>query len=323
MIFANLNKFSITIFILLFVISLVVFYFQFKEYKKTKAKHRFYWIISIIISFIILLFPIFWIKSLKQESITTTWTNISFVLDVSKSMNALDFTDGNNIFSRLVAAKSFIADFISQNPWNKYSLVVFAWDTGRVLPFTQDVDLFVTMLTSVDENNVSKQWTNLKDAIKDGFKNFISDNDFWSLVLISDWSDDEYLNFDELIDLKNNKKVKLLVVWVWKTKGAYIPIWQDPFGQITYKTYNGEKVITKLNEKNLKEIANYFSWDYYNLDKLSKLDNLASLLKDVSKKAFVSNKENYIDLTRNFVIVSFLFFLIYLIFLLKNDKNKK
>jgi hypothetical protein len=89
-----------------------------------------------------------------------------------------------------------------------------------------------------------------------------------------------------------------------------------------YKTYNGQKVVTKLNENNLKEVANYFSWEYYNLDKLSKTENLESLLKDVSKKAILTNKENYVDLTRYFVIFSFLFFSIYLFSLVKYVKNK-
>lgn len=321
MIFSNLNTFSVTICILLLVISLIVFYFEFKEYNKTKNKQRFYGVVSLIISFLILLLPIFWIKSLNKENIKTEWTNIVFVLDVSKSMNALDFSEGREVFSRLIAAKSFIGDYISQNQWNKYSLVVFAWDTQRVLPFTQDTDLFVTMLTSVNENNVSKQWTNLKDALKDWFKNFTEDNDFWSIVLISDWSDEDSISLDELKDLKN-EKIKLLVVWVWTTLWAHIPIWQDPFWQIVYKTFNGEKVVTKLNENSLKEIANYFLWEYYNLDRLSKTNDLSSLLKGVSKKALTTNKENYVDLTRNFVIISFLFFIIYLISLFRYGKNK-
>ncbi len=258
---------------------------------------------------------------MKKKNTTTEWTNIVFVLDVSKSMNALDFSEWNSIFSRLIAAKNFIADFISKNQWNRYSLVVFAWDTQRVLPFTSDAELFVTMLSAIDENNVSKQGTNLVGALKDWFKNFTVDNDFWSLVLISDWSDEKSINLSELRDLKNDK-IKLLVVWVWTTAWANIPIWQDPFWQIMYKTYGGQKVVTKLNESSLKEVANYFSWDYYNLDKLSKTENLESLLKDVSKKAIITNKENYVDLTRYFVILSFLFFLIYLISLIRYDKNK-
>ena len=258
---------------------------------------------------------------MKKENSTTEWTNIVFVLDVSKSMNALDFSEWNSVFSRLIAAKNFIAGFISKNQWNRHSLVVFAWDTQRVLPFTTDAELFVTMLSAIDENNVSKQGTNLVEALKDGFKNFTEDNDFWSLVLISDWSDEKSVNLNELRDLKNDK-IKLLVVWVWTTAWANIPIWQDPFGQIMYKTYGGQKVVTKLNESSLKEVANYFSWDYYNLDKLSKTENLESLLKDVSKKAIITNKENYVDLTRYFVIFSFLFFSIYLFSLVKYDKNK-
>ncbi len=323
MIISNLNKFTVIIFILLLVVSFVVFYFQFSEFKKTHNKQRFYSFIALLVWFIILLFPIFWIKSLKNWITEWLWTNIVFVLDVSKSMNALDFSENRSLYSRLTVSKEFIADFIWQNPWNKYSLVVFAWDTQRVLPFTTDKDLFITMLSSIDENNVSKQGTNLVDAIRDWYKNFTKDDNFGALVLISDWSDDNSINLDWLKDLKNNKNIKLLVVWVWTNAGAPIPIWQDLFGQIMYKTYNWEKVITKVSETVLKEIANYFDWSYFHLDELSNLYSLSSILKDITKKTFKTDNENTIDLTRNFVIISFLFFMCYLILLIRYDKNKK
>lgn len=323
MIFTNLNTFTITIFAILVIVSLSVLYFQFREYKKTDNKNRFYSVIALILSFIVLLFPIFWIKTIKNWFVEWLWTNIVFVLDVSKSMKALDYSEKRSLYSRLTASKQFISLFISQNPWNKYSLVVFAWDTQRVLPFTTDKDLFVTMLSSVDENNVSKQWTNLIDAIRDWYKSFTKDDDFWAIVLISDWSDDKNIYLEWLKDLKTNKDIKIMVVWIWTKAGAPIPIWQDPFGQIIYKNYNWEKVITKIGETTLKQIANYFNWSYYHLDELSNLGNLSFILKDITKKTFKKDNENIIDTTRIFVIISFLFFMTYLIFLIKYDKNKK
>lgn len=322
MVITNLNKYTILIFILLLVVTLIVFYFQYREYKKTQNKFRFYPIIFLLVSFLLLCFPILWIKALKQEITTSLWTNIVFVLDVSKSMNALDINEKNETYSRLEASKNFIIDFVSKNEWNNYSLVVFAWDSQRVLPFTSDSEIFITLLSSVDENNVSKQWTNINEALNSWFKNFNWDENYGALVLISDWSDEENINLNNLKELKDNKNVKLLVVWVWTTSWANIPIWQDPFWQIIYKIYNWEKVITKLNENSLKEIANFFSGEYFNLEKLTQIDNLSSLLINVSKKAMVNMKDNFMDLTRNFVIASFVFFLIYLIFVLKYDKNK-
>lgn len=321
MIFSNLNTLSITIFTLLFAVCLVVFYFQFRDYKKTRNKHIFYRNILLIVSTLILLLPIFSIKKLTNQNNNLLWTNIVFVLDVSKSMKALDFQEDNTIFSRLVASKHFIENFVSKNTQNKYALVVFAWDTQRVLPFTTDAEFFLTMLENIDENNVTKQWTNLEWAIKDWFKNFIEDNKEWVMVVLSDWSDEEVW-LSDLKDEKNNKNIKTLVIWVGSTKWAYIPIWQDPFWQIIYKTYWWQKVLTKLNEESLQKIASYFSGEYYNLSKLTQIESIESLLKDVSKKSILNTKENYLDMTRYIVMISFILFCIYLVSLFKYVKNK-
>ena len=323
MFFSNLNTFSIIIFTLLLVISLIVFYFGFREYKKTKNRFRFYSMIAILLSFFVLSIPIFWIKTLKIENNNIVWTNIVFALDVSKSMNALDFNNGNDTYSRLTASKKFIGDFIEKNPWNKYALVVFAWDAIRVLPFTNDADLFMTILLWVNENNISKQWTNLKEAITEWFKNFTTEDDYGVLVLISDWGDETDLSITDFKNSENPKNVKLFVMWVGSTKWAYIPIWQDPFWKNLYKTYNSQTVVTQLNEQSLKKLASFFDWDYFSLTQFSSLDNKAGLLKNVTTKTFFSKSENIVDLTRIIIFVSFIFFLIYLISLLRYGKNKK
>ncbi|MFA5917373.1 MAG: VWA domain-containing protein [Candidatus Gracilibacteria bacterium] len=272
--------------------------------------------IAILISFFILSITIFGIKALKIENNNIVGTNIVFALDVSKSMNALDFNNGNDTYSRLTASKKFIGDFIEKNPGNKYALVVFAGDAIRVLPFTNDADLFMTILLGVNENNISKQGTNLKDAITEGFKNFTEEDDYGVLVLISDGGDETDLNISDFKNSKNPKDVKLFVMGVGGTKGAYIPIGQDPFGKMIYKTYNSQTVVTKLNEQSLKKLASFFDGDYFSLTQFSSLDNKAGLLKNVTTKTFFSKSENIVDLTRIITFVSFVFFLVYLIFLL-------
>jgi len=322
MLATNLNTTTLTIFTLFFIVSLIVFYLNFKEYKAQKNKFKFYQVWALLISFLILSLAIFWFKTVKNQDNSFFWTNIVFTLDVSKSMKALDFQESSNLYSRLQAAKWFIWDFISKFTWNKYALVVFAGDSMRVLPFSDDPNLFLTMLSWVDENNVTKQWTNIEDAINNWLKNFTKDNPEWVLVLISDWDDWNTIDLSKIANNDLWKKIKLLVIWVWSTKWAYIPVWQDVFGQINYKTYNWSKVVTKLDEKNLKAIADKYNWTYYSLDNLKNIDKLWNLLDWISKKEILTKSENSYDMTRNIVILSFVFFVLYLVLLLKYDKNK-
>nr|MDD3720461.1 VWA domain-containing protein [Candidatus Gracilibacteria bacterium] len=323
MIFTNLNIFISIIFIIFCIIIFLVVYKNYFEYKKTGSTYRFLSVIFLILSFFVLSIAIFGIKVFKTENNSYLGTNVVFVLDVSKSMKALDFSNNNETYSRLSAAKKFISDFVIKNPGNRYALTVFAGDAERVLPFTNDANLFLTILSGVDENNVTIQGTNLKEAINSGLRNFTKDDTFGLMVVLTDGDDENKINMTDFENFKNKKDIKSVVVGVGTTKGAYIPIGNDPFGDVIYKTYNGQKVITKLSDTSLKELAKILNGDYYNLDDIGRIDKIGSTLSSISKKIFYSKSENFVDMTRLFVYISFVFFIIYLLFLIKYDKRKK
>jgi len=51
--------------------------------------------------------------------------------------------------SRLEAAKEYIQEILIQYPHSRAALTVFAGDSLRILPFTQERDLFLTFLEAV------------------------------------------------------------------------------------------------------------------------------------------------------------------------------
>ncbi len=122
-----------------------------KKYKLLFKKWSTIKYIFLALSFIILSLWIFdikwWEKTTKTES---KWIDIVFVLDVSKSMNALDFHDNNYLYSRLTATKSMISNFVSNHPNDRVGLIIFAGDAHSISPLTLDHDTFLTFLDSVD-----------------------------------------------------------------------------------------------------------------------------------------------------------------------------
>ena len=316
--FGNFNFTSCVEFLIIFLACISILIIQFRKFfSKNISLYQFFANISLIFSLIILSFGIFQPKIIEKSETNISWSNIVFTLDVSKSMNASDIKIDDFIFSRLDASKEFIKNFISKYPQNKYALVVFAWESIRILPFTNDINLFSTLLTWVDSNNVSVQWTNLISALKSAKENFTDENDSWLIVLISDW-------WEEKLELeKFSSQIQILTIWVWTDVWAKIPIWTDYFGNPTYKTYNWETIISKLSSENLKQIANFYNWQYANLSELSDFKKIEKILQNTSKQVFVQNSEKSLDLTRYLAIASFLFFILFLIFLiLKNAKTK-
>ena len=330
----NLNITSILIFLTIIISSSFLIFLFFKKREKLKKKYfllfnqknSFYFkYIYLLLSLIIILFWIFEIKYWEKEQKTkVNWIDIVFVLDVSKSMNALDFTDSGYHISRLNFSKTLIADYVLKNTENRYSLVIFAWDAISISPLTTDSSIFLTFLENVDYRNLSKQWTNLEKAMLLGVnrlnKGSSEEKRAKALILLSDWWDFwEKIDFDYIEGILT-KDITNFIIWIWKTIWAKIPIGQDYFWNIKYQTFKWIQVITKLNEENLKKISTVVGWDYVKADDISDLERISYKINTLEKKAiFKTEWKNKKDFWRILSILSMLFFLLYLIDLRKKS----
>ena len=83
-------------------------------------------------------------ESLAEEKITADAIDIVLVMDVSGSMLARDFDP-----DRLGAAKAVAAEFISNRPFDRIGLVVFAGESFTQCPVTTDSTVLKTMLREI------------------------------------------------------------------------------------------------------------------------------------------------------------------------------
>jgi Ca-activated chloride channel family protein len=83
---------------------------------------------------------------------------------------------------------------------------------------------------------------------------------------------------------------KIFTVGVGSEEGMPIPEGQDAFGNINYKKYKGETVITALNPEPLKEIAQITGGEYFHAETAGDLKKLSQDLDALPKK--ISEEEN-------------------------------
>lgn len=204
---------------------------------------------------IISIFMIYFDFSKSSNDFYPEWTNsIAFVLDVSQSMNVSDTRDQ----SRLQTAKEYIISLMQNNMWYDFSLAIFAWESQRVIPFTQDIDLFATLISGIDSKNILKQWSNIESWLIDAFNSF-SPERTWKIIVLTDWDDSEIKINSEIVKEIKKQWIEILIVWVWSLNGGYIPS-GNSFNP--YKVYNWQRVIAKLNEEWLKRFTNKIGWTY-------------------------------------------------------------
>ena len=320
--FEQLNFQTLIIFLFLLWFFSVLIYFYFKKIKNTKIlifKNRtFVKEYFLIISFVLVLFTIFSPKYWElKSSWESKWIDVVFALDVSKSMNVADIKDSHYNYTRLDIIKQAISRFVVKHIENRYWLVVFAWDAVSSVPLTLDHDVFLTILKWVDYRNVFKQGTDIKQALKLALNRFnYNDNRSKAIVLITDWADKDYIvDTNYLKSLKRKyKNVKFFVVWVWTDKWWMIIKWRDPFWDIVYQKYKWRYVISKINRTNLRLIAWALDAPYIEINNVNDLLKLNKYFSSLQKKVleYSSNWEKN-NLIRFFIILSFIFFNLYLL----------
>jgi hypothetical protein len=176
-------------------------------------------------------------------------------------------------------------------------------------PLTQDFDSFEQMLLTTDANSLKTNWTNIQTALERAAIMFPKNNKANLMVLLSDWWDEQ----QDFI-LANNAikagQINVLTIWLGSEKWSFIPEYITPFWEKKYKTYKWEKVVTFLNEKSLKELEGEFIKlvNYSDLETVEK--KIISSNNRLLNEYFLKDKKN---LTRIFVMISFVLFCFYLI----------
>jgi Ca-activated chloride channel homolog len=172
--------------------------------------------------------------------------DIVFLLDVSASMQAEDVKP-----DRLERAKREITDFLKIAAGDRIGLVLFAGDAFVQCPLTLDYDAIAMFLGSVGVDTLPVPGTDMGKGIKTALNAF----DFKSaidkvIVMITDGEDNEGRGLQQT-DKAIDKGVKIFVYGIGEPSGAPIP---DETGGFK-KDKSGNLILSKLNEKDLRSIA--------------------------------------------------------------------
>lgn len=331
--FTNLNFFTLLVFLgTLSIIWFIVYKSYFKQLKFNKnfyllSSNKYFYIkyIFLLLSLIILLFSIFWMRYWdKKDMNENPWIDTIFVLDVSKSMNVADILWEDYRYTRLDVIKDSISEYVVGNESDRFWLVIFAWDAISTIPLTIDHDIFLTFLQNVDYRNLTKQGSDFEKALQLWISRFnISDKRSKVLVFVSDWWDkDDNINYNNIKKLSEDIEwINYAVIWVWTINWWKIITWRDPFWRIQYQTFQWQYVNSTINKKNLKEISSALDWEYFELEKVKDMEKLSKSFNKLEKKSLDSistwDKKAW---WRILSIISFIFFNIFLLLYIFENK---
>jgi len=182
-----------------------------------------------------------------SEKVSRNGIDIMIALDVSKSMLAQDVKP-----TRLERAKQAIGKLIDKLSNDRIGIVVFAGKAYLQMPLTGDHGAAKMYLASATPDIVPTQGTVIGDALKMCYGSFnTKEKKYKSVILISDGEDHD----EEAAKIAGQMAAEGVIIntiGIGSPEGAQII---DPATNEAKKDNEGNTVITKLNEAELKTIA--------------------------------------------------------------------
>lgn len=236
--------------------------------------------------------------------------DIVIVVDNSISMVAEDY---NGKHTRLSAVKDDLNYILGKIPSASYSVITFDSKSYIRAPFTTDSDTINGIIETMDVKlslySAGSNITIFKDDLKYMLESSKKKNNHKRIVILV--SDGEIISSDKLASLSDLKKLVDggVVLGYGTTKGGemrekmYSTSDELEYIEDRRGSYPYPHAISKIDEKNLKTMANDLGIDYVHMTKQSDVDSKINDIIKVGELGDSSEIESYKDTYYIFAII--------------------
>lgn len=275
-------------------------YVLLKDVTKSK-KIKMYPVIKIINYLIIFLFVISLAKPQignKTSDVINQGVDIMFTLDVSSSMEALDFEPVN----RIEAAKKVAIDFIKNRKYDRVGLVCFSGLAFTQIPLTNDINSVIRILGNITTRMISVDGTAIGSAIVTAC-NRLKDSEAKGkiIILITDGAN----NIGEIdpitsAEIARDLGIKIYTIGAGSLDGAYYQNFEDnSIKKIKVKE-------SELDEDTLQKIADISGGEYFRVDNTRALEKVLKQIDKIEKTKLNDIKfTSYTELYNKFILILF------------------
>lgn len=185
----------------------------------------------------------------KYKEVEQTGIDTFFVLDVSRSMLAEDVRP-----SRLSSAVTAINDVLDVMGSDRAGLITVSGDAALTVPLTLDYSSMKLSLEDVSPRSVNRGGTMIGDGIRLAADSFTDDvPEHKAIIVLTDGEDMGSFPIDAATDA-SAKGISVYTVGIGDVNtGARIPT--TLYGRPSFVQFEGEDVWTRMNPKELKDIA--------------------------------------------------------------------
>ncbi len=245
--------------------------------------------------------------SLSWQDVTTEGIDIAIALDISGSMLAEDFKP-----NRLEASKQVAMDFISERPYDRIGLVVYAGESFTQCPLTTDHDVLINMFSNV-RHGLIEDGTAIGMGLATVVNRLKNSEAVSKVAIVLTDGENNRGSIPPITAAEIAQKfgIRVYTIGVGSNGSARMPM-QDQFGRTVY-----QNIEVKIDEKTLKKMAKTADGKYF---RATNKKSLASIYQEIDKlektKLEVTEYKKKSEKFVPFALISVLLLLIE--FLLKN-----
>lgn len=224
--------------------------------------------------------------------------SILFVIDTSVSMRALDY-EGNK--ERIQGVMNDCCYIVNELSSCRFSIITFGNEAKKIIPFTYDTDMVQAELQAIqtenDEYAAGSSMNVVKDMLDKTIKKEKESKNGIGEVIVFFVTDGEITKEGEKLEsfahIKQNISNGAVLGYGTTSGGKMLRSYykNDPNNEFAYVSYANEQTgfnmvegVSKIDENNLKQIANDLGLDYIKMNKQSNLNyKISDIKKQISK----------------------------------------
>lgn len=233
--------------------------------------------------------------------------DIMIALDVSGSMEALDFQPKN----RITAAKNVIEAFVKGRKSDRLGLVFFAKESFLQVPLTTDYDIFSELLARVT-TGVIEDGTAIGNGLGLALSRLESSKAKSKVIILLTDGDNNSGNIspETAANLAAEKGVKIYSILIGTNGLVPFPAGKDFFGRDTF-----QKVQMKVNPELLRNISDKSGGKFYQSISTEELQKAFKDIDELEKSPIPARKlKIYNEYAPDFIILAMILILLARIF---------
>lgn len=206
-------------------------------------------------------------RGLHRRTVTTEAIDIMMVIDVSTSMEAIDFAQEGNRMNRLEAVKEVAREFVERREGDRIGLIAFSGQPFVMSPLTRD---HKWLLDRVDDlaTRQMPDGTAIGDALASAVNRLRDSEADTRLILlltdgINNTGDISPLNAAQLAAAMD---LRTYVIGAGSTGPVEFPF-RDPFGRTIYR-----EVMIPIDDENLQAIADTTDGRYWRVQNREEME---------------------------------------------------